>query len=172
MLSKEEIDRVGLLCAQLALPRSVAFSLASAHRTLPVYQAYAERTRGLRGYGATHDAMIGIWRLLRMRPGATATEAASRAEAAAARARADFEKIQESSDFGVPESLAVESISAALCAFNGFLESSSGECRNAAVSALEVDSVLAEADADQPDSSGVIDWAPLRRHYEQQVRDL
>jgi hypothetical protein len=172
MLSKDEIDRVGLLCAQLGPSRSVAFSLAAGHRTLPVYQVYAEQARGVHGYGATHDAMIGIWRVLRGRPGATAAAAASQAEVAVARATADCERIQESNDFGVAESLAVESISAALFALNSFLASSSDDCYSAAMSALEVDSVWAEADADRPDSSGVVDWAILRRHYEQQTRDL
>ncbi len=172
MLSRDEISRMGSLCAQLAPPRFVAFSLASAHRTLPVYQAYAEQARGLYGYGATHDAMVGVWRLLRGRVGATAAEAGSQADVAIARATADLEKIQKLNDFGVPEALVEESISAALFALRAFRGSSSDDSYRAAMSALEVDSVWAEADADRPDSSGAVDWAPFRRHYEQQARDL
>jgi hypothetical protein len=172
MLSRDEISRVGSLCAQLGPSEYVAFSLASAHRTLPVYQAYAEQAHGLYGYGVTHDAVIGVWRLLRGRAGATAAGVGSQADIAIARATADREKIQELSDFGVPEALAVESISAALFALSAFRGSSSDYACKAAMSALEIDSVWAEADADRPDSSGVVDWAPLRRHYEQQARDL
>lgn len=172
MLSKHEIDRVGLLCAELGPSRAAAFALASAHRTLPVYQAYSERSRDLRGYGPTHDAMVGIWRVLRGRSGATVAAAASQAAMAVARATTDREKLQELGSFGLPESLAVEAISSAIFALNSFLESSLDDCRGSAMSALEIDSVWAEADADRPDSSSVVDWAALRGHYEQQVRDL
>ncbi|MFJ4833602.1 hypothetical protein ACIP79_27375 [Streptomyces sp. NPDC088747] len=172
MLTKEEIGRIEAACGELALERVFVLSLAAAHRTLPVYQAYSEAHAGLKGYGLVHDGLVGAWRVLRARPGASAVELAPRLEAAIRSAESDLESINMIAEFGLAEALAVESISAANLALRAFLEESRSSAFNAVVGALEVDSVWAEGEAERSGSEGDVSWDRVMTHYGQQVRDI
>jgi hypothetical protein len=172
MLTREEIGRIESACLEGDLTRILAFSLSSAHRTLPVYQVYAEVDSGLRGFGLIHDGFVGAWRVLRARPGASRDALAPRLEVAIRDGESDLETINSAENPGLAEALTVESISAATLALRAFLEGSRSGAFDAALGALEVDSVWAEAEAELPSADGVVSWEGLRRQYEQQLRDL
>ncbi len=172
MLTKEEIGRIEVACDELALERVFALSLAAAHRTLPVYQAYSEAHYGAKGYGLVHDGLVGAWRVLRARPGASVIELAPRLEAAIESAESDVESINVAHKFRLAEALAVESISAVAMALRAYLEESRNFAFNAIMGALEVDSVWAEGGAETQDAEGVISWGGLIAHYELQMRDV
>jgi hypothetical protein len=172
MLTKEEIGRIEAACGDLALERVFVFSLAAAHRTLPVYQAYSEAHAELEGYGLVHDGLVGAWRVLRARPGASVIELTPRLEAAIRGAESDLESINTAEGFGLAEALAVESISAVTLALRAYLEESRSGAFNAAIGALEVDMVWAEGEAERPGAEGAVPWDRLMTHYGQQVRDI
>lgn len=172
MLTKEETGRIEVACDELALERVFVLSLAAAHRTLPVYQAYSEAHYGLKGYGLVHDGLVGAWRVLRARPGASVIELAPRLEAAIESAESDVESINVAHKFGLAEALSVESISAVAMALRAYLEESRNFAFNAIMGALEVDSVWAEGGAETQDVEGVISWGGLIAHYELQMRDV
>jgi hypothetical protein len=172
MLTSEEIGRIRTACGELALERVFALSLAAVHRTLPVYQAYGEAHAELGGYGLVHDSLVGAWRVLRARPGASAAELPPRLEAAIRGAESDLELINAAEGFGFPEALAVESISAATLALRAYLEGSRSGAFDAIVGALEVDMVWAEGEADRSGSEGEVSWDRLMTHYRQQLRDI
>ncbi|WAL94673.1 hypothetical protein [Streptomyces sp. Je 1-369] len=172
MLTKEEIGRIETACGELALERVLVLSLAAAHRTLPVYQAYSEAHAELQGYGLVHDGLVGTWRVLRARPGASAVELAPRLEAAIRSAESDLESINRVDEVGLAQALAVESISTAILALRAYLEESRSGAFNAIFGALEVDSVWAEGEAERPGVEGNVSWDSLMTHYGQQVRDI
>jgi hypothetical protein len=172
MLTKDKIDRIKAACDEMTLERVSALSLAAACRTLPVYQAYGEAHAELEGHGLVHDGLVGTWRVLRARPGASAVELAPRLEAAIRGAESDLELINTAEDFGLPEALAVESISAATCALRAYLEGSRSDAFDAMLGALEVDIVWAEGEADLSGPEGGVSWDRLMTQYGQQVRDI
>ncbi|MBB5121785.1 hypothetical protein [Streptomyces eurocidicus] len=172
MLAKEEINQIRSACDELALERVLALSLAAAHRTLPVYQAYSEAHAGLGGHGLVHDGLVGAWRVLRARPGASFGELAPRVEAAIRGAESDLELINGAEGFGLPEALVVESISAATLALCAYLGRSRNDSFNALVGALEVDRVWAEGEVGKSETEGVVLWDSLMTHYRQQMRDI
>ncbi|MFC5724372.1 hypothetical protein ACFP1Z_29885 [Streptomyces gamaensis] len=172
MLTQEQIDRVEAACQELPLERVFALSLAAAHRTLPVYQAYSEAHPKLRGHGLVHDALVGAWRVLRARPGASAVQLTPRIEDAINSAQSELHLINEADEFLLPEALAAESITAATLALSAYREGSRADAFNAMIGALEVDRVWAEGEADQGEHEGLVSWDRLMSHYAQQVRDI
>lgn len=172
MLTREQIGRIEAACGELTLERVIALSLSAAHRTLPVYQAYSEAHAELEGYGLIHDGLVGVWRVLRARPGASAVEIAPRVEAAIRSAESDLSSITAANEFGLAQSLVVESISATTLALRAYLEGSRSDAFNSIVGALEIESIWAEGEADQSGVEGGVSWGRLMTHYGQQVRDI
>lgn len=119
-----------------------------------------------------HAAAVGIWRVLRGKSGASWAELGPRIEAAIREGESDLDRINNREEFGLLESLASESISSAMFALNGCMNYSRSDLFNAAMSALEIDSIQAEEEVEREGSVEVISWNGPRGHYRQQVRDL
>ncbi|GLU47105.1 hypothetical protein [Nocardiopsis ansamitocini] len=172
MLTSEEIGRIEKACNELTLEKVFVLALAAGHRTLPVYQAYSEGNVEMKGHGLVHDGLVGAWRVLRARPGASFLEVAPRLETAIGTAESDLEAINTAGEFGLAEALAAESILAAILALRSYLEQSRNGAFNAIIGALEVDMVWAEGEAERSNAEGIVSWDGLMDHYGQQVRDI
>lgn len=170
MLTTESIDFVRDACNTLSLPRANALALAAAHRTLPIYQAYSEGPFGAKGHGVVHDAMVQAWRVLRGRPGVSQGGLGRKVDEAVGLAEKDLELINGVDDFGLAESLSIESISTAVLALNAMTSGARESVFDALAAAIEVDLVWAEWRADA--SGGVVSSDEVSVHYGQQVRDI
>ncbi|MDT0347776.1 hypothetical protein [Streptomyces litchfieldiae] len=171
MLAKGEIDQIKTACDELGSKRVIALSVAAGSRVLPAYQAYSEARRQVRGHGLVHDGMVGIWRVLRARPRASAAEIAPLIVEAIRRAEADFKLINETEEQTLPEELAAQSITAATHALRAYLEEPRMNAFHTLAVALEIDVVWAESEADGPNLEGVVSRSHLLAHYGQQMRD-
>lgn len=167
MVLTEEIEFIRRACGELGQARLTAFSTAAVNRVLTVYQVYGEKHSDIRGHDRAHAALVAIVRLLRRQPGVTKERVERDVDAAVAVAEGDLALVRERPDFGVAEAVAAEAISAVLFALIGWRQSSVEDCFNAAMTALEVDSVWAEETAED-----VVLWDELTSHYSLQVRDI
>jgi hypothetical protein len=167
VLSTGEIDVIRRGCDELDETGLTAFSLAAVHRVLPIYQVYSETHRAVKGHGLAHDALVAIARLLRGEGGLTFEKVRSVADAAMEGLESDLSKIHGRSEFGLPEAVTVEVVTAVTAALNGWKNSSADERFQSVMSALEVDSVWAEETAGE-----TVSWDRLATQYQQQLRDL
>ncbi|KOV90009.1 hypothetical protein ADL03_01110 [Nocardia sp. NRRL S-836] len=167
MLSTGEINVIRRGCSELDNSGLTAFTLAAVHRVLPVYQVYTEMNKTVRGHGPAHDALVAIARLLRRKGGLTPEKVKPVVDAALAGLESDLSKINRRAEPNLPEAVAVEVITAVTAALNGWKTSSFDERFQAAMSALEVDSLWAEETAGE-----VVPWERLTTQFQQQVRDL
>lgn len=167
VLSADEIDVIKRMCGELDDTGLTAFSLAAVHRVLPVYQVYAEVNTATRGHGSAHDALVAIARLLRGEGDLTSEKVRPSVDVALADMESDLSRIQGRSEVDLPEAIAVEVVTAVWAALSGWKNSSVDERFQAAMGALEVDSVWAEGTAAE-----VVSWDRLVTQYQQQVRDL
>lgn len=167
MLSTEEIELVRRRCAELSEAELTAFSLAAVHRVLPGYQVYGEVHAEIRGPGSAHDALVAVSRLLRGQGSVTREKVMPKVDKALTDLESDLAKIAPGAVFGLAEAVAVEVATAVSLALKGWKDSSAEDQFQAAMGALEVDSVWAEGTADE-----VVSWDRLVAHHQQQVRDL
>lgn len=170
MLTTEQIDCVRDACNALSLPRANALALAAAHRTLPIYQAYSEGPFGAKGHGVTHDAMVQAWRVLRGRPGVSQGRLGRKVDEAVGLAEKDLELINGAENFGLAESLSIESISTAVLALNAMDSGDRKSVFDALATAIEVDLVWAEWRDDV--TGGVVSSDDVSVHYGKQLRDI
>jgi hypothetical protein len=167
MLSADELEFIRSACSKLDVDGQTSSSVAAVHRILPVYQVYSERDAKMRGHAPAHDALVGISRLLRRRPGATVELVGRQIERAEEELSVDLSLVREREGATIAESLVEETLSALSLVFEGWRRVDLESYVQASLTALEIDLIWAEGASDS-----VVSWDGLIAQYGWQVRDL